>query len=591
LIQSSNMASPKEISEDYLYKLRHSTSHVLAQAVMELFPGTLLTIGPPTEDGFYYDFDSSHRFVPEDLEKIEACMRKNLKENSKFTGEIMTRDKARKFFLDRGDKYKVEIIDELPADTPISLYRHGNFFDLCKGNHLESTKDIKHFKLTKIAGAYWRGDEKREQLQRIYGTVWPTEEELKNYLHQMEEAKKRDHRELGPRLGLFSIHPESTGSGFILWHPKGAVTRFIIEQYLRDLHLKNGYLPVITPHVGLSKLWETSGHLGYYKENMFPEMKIENQTFYVKPMNCPFHITIYKSTLHSYRELPIRLFENGTVYRYERSGVLHGTLRVRGFTQDDTHIFCRFDQLEEEIMGVLKLAQEILKTFHFNDYEIKLSTRPQSFVGAPEMWEKAEKILAQTLTKSGLAYEVDPGEGVFYGPKIDLKVKDCLGRRWQCTTIQVDFNLPQRFDVTYRNEQGKDTQACMIHKAILGSLERFFGILVENYAGAFPLWLAPVQAAVLPISEKHNEYARKVVDALKAENFRVEINDQNEKIGAKIRSATLEKIPYMFIVGDKEESANQVAVRTRAGADKGRMSLKELIPIFKSEIDSKKQSN
>lgn len=576
--------------EDFLYKLRHSTSHVLAQAVQELFPGTRLTIGPPTEDGFYYDFDSEHRFTPEDLETIEAAMRKNLKEENKFVGETLDREKARKFFQDRGEKFKVEIIDDLPKDVPISLYHHGKFVDLCEGNHLSTTKDIKFFKLTKIAGAYWRGDEKREQLQRIYGTVWPSEQELKDYLHQMEEAKKRDHRELGPRLGLFSIHPELTGSGFILWHPKGAVVRLIVEQYIREMHMNNGYQPVITPHVGLSNLWETSGHLGYYKENMFPEMKIENQSYYVKPMNCPFHITIYNSDLHSYRDLPVRLSENGTVYRYERSGVLHGTMRVRGFTQDDSHTFCRLDQLEDEIIGILKLTQEILITFHFNDYELKLSTRPASFAGTKEIWDKAEEVLQSALKKCNLPYEVDPGEGTFYGPKIDLKIKDSIGRRWQCSTIQVDFNLPQRFDVTYRNDEGKDTQAVMIHKAILGSLERFVGILIEHYAGAFPLWLAPIQAAVLPISEKHMDYAQSVVKRLKENNIRVELNDRNDKIGAKIRNATMDKIPYMLILGDKEIAAGKVAVRTRAGEDKGAMPLDDLLAILKEEIAAKKAS-
>ncbi len=577
----------KNTIEDTLYKLRHSASHVLAQAVQELFPGTLLTIGPPTEDGFYYDFDSPHRFAPEDLEKIEECMRKNLKTSAEFVGEEKSRADAIAYFQAKGEKYKVEIIKDLPEGEQISFYRHGSFIDLCKGNHLPSTKDIKHFKLTKIAGAYWRGDEKREMLQRIYGTIWPTEAELKDYLHRMEEAKKRDHRELGPKLGLFSINPEKIGSGLILWHPKGALVRHIIENYLKELHLKQGYQFALSPHIGLSKLWETSGHLDYYKENMFPEMKLEEQSYYIKPMTCPFHITIYKSDLHSYRELPLRLYEHGTVYRNERSGVLHGTLRARGFTQDDSHIFCRYDQLGDEIQRVLRMTRDILKDFGFTEFELRLSTRPASFVGDPKRWDEAEKILAEAMTESGFAFEVDAGEGTFYGPKIDLKIKDSIGRRWQCSTVQVDFNLPQRFDATYRDGEGKDAPVCMVHRAILGSLERFFGILVEHYAGAFPLWLAPVQAAVLPITDKQIEYAQTIVSELESNGIRVELHDRNEKIGAKIRTATMQKIPYMLVIGDREKQASQVAVRSRAGEDLGAMNVKDVIAKFKAEIDAK----
>lgn len=577
-------------SAEYLHNLRHTAAHVLAEAVKELYPDAKLTIGPPTEDGFYYDFDSEHPFTDEDLTKIENRMRKNNKNISKIEGKEIERNHAISYWQERGEKYKVEIIGDLPKDAKLTHYTHRKFTDLCKGGHLESTKDIKHFKLTKVAGAYWRGDEKREQLQRIYGTIWPSEEELKDYLHRIEEAKKRDHRELGPKLGLFSIHPDKTGSGLVLWHPKGALVRQIIENYLRNLHLENDYQFAISPHVGLSNLWETSGHLGFYKENMFPEMKLENQSFFVKPMTCPFHITIYKSTLHSYRELPIRLYEHGTVYRFERSGVLHGTLRARGFTQDDTHIFCRFDQLQTEIAGVLKMAREILNVFGFNDYELKLSTRPEKFVGEVKMWDEAEKILGNALKEAGFEYEVDPGEGVFYGPKIDLKIKDSIGRKWQCSTIQVDFNLPERFKATYRNDQGKDVPVCMVHRAILGSLERFFGILVEHYAGAFPLWLAPVQLAVLPISEKQADYARQTHELLKSKGFRVEFKDQNEKIGAKIRLATLEKIPYMLVVGDREKETNQVAIRTRRGEDLGSMTIDSLVELLRDEIDMKSQS-
>ncbi len=573
---------------DYLYKLRHSTAHVLAQAVKELFPDTKLTIGPPTDDGFYYDFDSEHRFTPEDLEAIEKKMRFNLRTNMKFSGQEISRADARKYFENKNEKYKVEIIDDLPTDAKITLYKHGDFTDLCKGNHLDDTKDIKFFKLMKIAGAYWRGDEKREQLQRIYGTIWPTEQELKDYLFQIEEAKKRDHRELGPKLGLFSIHPDEVGSGLVLWHPKGALVRHLIEDYLKKLHLQNGYQLAVSPHIGLSNLWQTSGHLGFYKDNMFNEMKVDNQSYFVKPMTCPFHISIYNSDLHSYRELPIRLYEHGTVYRYERSGVLHGLLRVRGFTQDDTHIFCRFDQLEKEIQGVLLLARQILNDFGFTNYEVKLSTRPEKFVGDVKHWDQAEAFLASAMKLAGFEYEVDKGEGTFYGPKIDLKIKDSIGRKWQCSTVQLDFNLPERFKAVYRNEEGKDEQVVMVHRAILGSIERFFGILVEHYAGAFPTWIAPIQAAVLPITDKQVSYGEEVTNKLKAQGLRVALRAENEKIGAKIRTATMDKIPYMAVVGDKEIAANAVAVRSRAGKDLGTMPVEQFAKLLNDEINAKK---
>lgn len=576
-----------ENSADYLYKLRHSAAHVLAEAVKQLWPETRLTIGPPTEDGFYYDFDSAHHFTPEDLLAIEKKMRFNLKTNQKFVGEEISRDNARKYFEEKGEKFKVEIINDLPADAKITLYRHGTFTDLCKGNHLPDTKDIKHFKLMKIAGSYWRGDEKREQLQRIYATAWASEEDLKNHLHQIEEAKKRDHRELGPKLGLFSIHPDVIGSGLILWHPKGALIRTIIEDYLRKLHLENGYQFAITPHIGLAQLWQTSGHLGFYAENMFPEMKLESQSYYVKPMTCPFHVTIYKTDLHSYRELPIRLYEHGTVYRNERAGVLHGTLRARGFTQDDTHIFCRFDQLQSEITGVLRLAKKILNDFGFTEYEVKLSTRPEKFVGEVAKWDLAESILAEAMKDADFAFEIDPGEGTFYGPKIDLKIKDSIGRRWQCSTVQVDFNTPERFDAVYRNNEGKDERVVMVHRALLGSIERFFGILIEHYAGAFPAWLSPVQASVMTITDTQSAYAQEVVTQLKAAGLRVELRDENEKIGAKIRTATMSKIPYLLVVGDKEVEGKSVAVRTRSGKDLGVMPIAKFVELVSAEIASK----
>ncbi|MFN0118634.1 MAG: threonine--tRNA ligase [Elusimicrobiota bacterium] len=583
------MSTQIENKEEYLYKLRHSAAHVLAEAVKDLFPETKLTIGPPTEDGFYYDFDSPHRFTIDDLAVIENKMNENLKTVHPFEGSEISRADAIKYFEQKSEKFKVEIINDLPPETKITLHKHGKFTDLCKGNHLDSTADIKYFKLLKVAGAYWRGDEKREQLQRVYGTIWTSKEELDSYLTQLEEAKKRDHRELGPKLGLFTIEHDEVGSGLVLWLPKGALIRHFIEDYLKKLHLENGYQFAISPHVGLSKLWETSGHLDFYKENMFPEMKLENQSFYCKPMTCPFHISIYKTTLHSYRELPIRMYEHGTVYRFERSGVLHGTLRVRGFTQDDTHIFCRQDQLEDEIKNVMLLAKKILSDFGFFDYEIKLSTRPKEFVGDPARWELAEKVLADALHNAGFKYEVDPGQGAFYGPKIDLKIKDSIGRRWQCSTVQVDFNLPDRFKATYRNDEGKDTPVFMVHRAILGSIERFFGILVEHFSGAFPPWLAPVQAVVLPISDKQIPYAEKIVKELKESGFRAELRAENEKVGAKIRTATLEKIPYMLVVGAKEEAVGSVSVRSRTGKDHGVLSLAQFISQLQAEIVEKKQ--
>lgn len=569
--------------DTYLYRLRHSTTHVMAQAVQELFPGTKLTIGPPVEDGFYYDFDSSHRFTPEDLVKIENRMREIAQGNHPFVMSTHPSEEARSFWSQRGEKYKVEIIDDLKEPT-VTYCAHDSFVDLCRGHHLDSTEEIRHFKLLKIAGAYWRGDEKREQLQRIYGTAWPTEKDLQDYLTRLEEAKKRDHRELGPRLGLFSIQHESGGSGFIYWLPKGAIVRRIMEDTLKDFLTARGYDFVYTPHVARSDLWKTSGHLDYYRENMYPAMELENQEFLLKPMNCPGHILVYKSALHSYRELPIRYAEFGTVYRFERSGVLHGLMRVRGFTQDDAHIFCRPDQVENEVADILKIITDILGMFGFKDYDIKLSTRPEKYSGTLEGWDHAEGALKKALEKVGLAYTLDPGEGVFYGPKIDLKIKDSLGRAWQCSTVQVDFNNPQRFNITYRDAQGGETQVFMIHRALLGSLERFFGVLVEHYAGAFPLWLAPVQAAVLPISEKFQSYADEVYASLRAAGLRAEVNDSAEKIGAKIREATLRKIPYLLVVGGREAETKTVSIRTREGKDLGAKPLAEFVALAQEEV-------
>ncbi|HOW27285.1 MAG TPA: threonine--tRNA ligase [Elusimicrobiota bacterium] len=570
--------------EEWLHRLRHSTSHVMAQAVQELFPDTKLTIGPAIEDGFYYDFDSPHRFVPEDLRAIEDKMREIVQRNEPFLRSVHTKQEAAADFKRIGETFKLEILEAIPEET-ISYYHHGSFTDLCEGPHVDNTSKIRHFKLTKVAGSYWRGDEKREQLQRIYGTVWPTAQELEDYLKRMEEAKKRDHRELGPRLGLFTIQHDEAGSGFIYWMPRGAVVRKTIEDYLHRYLTARNYQFVYTPHVARIDLWKTSGHLDYYSENMYPPMNLENQPFQLKPMNCPGHILIYKSTLHSYRELPIRLSELGTVYRFERSGVLHGLMRVRGFTQDDAHVFCQPEQVESEVVDILHIITDILKTFGFSDYDIKLSTRPDKFSGTLVGWAHAENALQNALKKVGLDYTVDPGEGVFYGPKIDLKIKDCLGRAWQCSTVQVDFNNPARFSITYRDEKGGESQVFMIHRALLGSLERFFGILIEHYAGAFPVWLAPVQAIVLPISEKFNAYATETMGRLRRAGFRVEMDGGAEKVGAKIREATMQKIPYLLVVGAREAENKTVSVRTREGKDEGAITLENFSDLLKKQID------
>ena len=571
---------------DDLNKLRHSATHVMAQAVQELFPGTKIAIGPPIDDGFYYDFDCPHPFNPDDLPKIEARMREIAAGRHAFIMGTHASVGSKTDWKNREEKDKVELIEDLGTPT-VTHCTHGAFTDLCRGGHVATTGDIQHFKLTKIAGAYWRGDEKRERLQRIYGTAWPTQEALDAYLTRLEEARKRDHRELGPRLGLFSIEHEEGGSGFIYWLPKGAVLRRIIEDALKDYLSARGYDFVYTPHVARSVLWKTSGHLDYYRDNMYPAMELESQEFLLKPMNCPGHILIYKNGLHSYRELPIRYAEFGTVYRFERSGVLHGLMRVRGFTQDDAHIFCRPDQVEGEVVDILKIITEILSMFGFKEYEVKLSTRPDKYSGTLDGWAHAEGALRKALETVGLPYTIDPGEGVFYGPKIDLKIKDSLGRQWQCSTVQVDFNNPERFHIMYRDEKGGETQVFMIHRALLGSLERFFGVLIEHYAGAFPLWLAPVQATVLPISDKFLAYAEEVNAEIKKAGFRASFNIAADKIGAKIREATMQKIPYMLVVGGRESETKTVSVRTRDGKDLGALPLTDFIARLKKEVAEK----
>jgi threonyl-tRNA synthetase len=564
---------------------RHSTSHIMAHAVKELFPGAKLAIGPAIEDGFYYDFDVDRPFTPEDLELIEKKMHEIIKQDNPFVRKIISKNEAIDFFKKLDENYKVELLKDIEEDE-VSLYEEGGFIDMCRGPHIDSTGQITAFKLLSTAGAYWRGNEKNKMLQRIYGTSFTKEKDLKNYLHFLEEVRKRDHRRLGKDLDLFSIS-EDIGPGLILWHPNGAIIRRAIEDFWLAEHYKGGYKILYTPHIAKLQLWQKSGHLDFYSEYMYSPMEIEGIDYQIKPMNCPFHINVYKNSLKSYRDLPLRYAELGTVYRYERSGVLHGLLRVRGFTQDDAHIFCREDQIEDEILGVLEFTLFILRTFGFDDYEIYLSTRPEKYVGSLENWERSTNALKRALAIKKLSYEVDVGEGVFYGPKIDIKVKDSLNRPWQCSTIQVDFNIPERFDVTYMGSDGKDHRPIMIHRALMGSLERFFGVLIEHYAGAFPLWLAPVQAEILTISERYTDYAVTLSERLRSEGIRSEVNVENEKIGYKIRNATLRKVPYLVIIGDKEVTEQKVTVRKLSGENIGPFTIDEFIGIIEDRVKNK----
>jgi threonyl-tRNA synthetase len=570
----------------------------MAQAVLELFPEGKVAIGPPIENGFYYDFDLPRPLTPDDLGEIERRMRRIIAGNHPFVYRVVSADEARALFHDQ--PYKLELIDGLDkgedeygeagsGSTVISTYKQDTFEDLCRGPHVERTGQIPldGFKLMSIAGAYWRGDEKNKQLQRIYGTARNSKAELDEYLWRLEEAKRRDHRRLGKELDLFSIS-DNVGPGLILWHPKGAMIRMVAEDFYRKAHLAAGYEWVYSPHIGRAQLWETSGHLGFYKENMYAPMEIEGEAYYAKPMNCPFHIEIYQHHLRSYRDLPMRYVENGAVYRYERSGTLHGLTRVRGFTQDDAHIFCRSDQVEDEINGALEFSLNVLRAFGLNEFTAYLSTRPEQYVGDLADWERATDVLRRTVQAHNLPYAIDPGGGVFYGPKIDLKVKDALGREWQLSTIQFDFNLPERFEMEYIGEDGQPHRPYMVHRALFGSMERFFGVLIEHHAGAFPVWLAPVQAVVIPISdEKHGAYGREVVTTLKAAGLRVELDDSRDRMQAKIRRAQLQKIPYMLIVGDKEQAAGAVAVRLRSGKDLGAIPLANLIERICSEITTR----
>jgi|TARA_B100000519_G_scaffold91_1_gene128 threonyl-tRNA synthetase len=539
---------------------------------MQLFPDAKMGIGPPTKDGFYYDFEVTDPFTPDDLIKIEKRMSEIISGNHSFDKTTISRADAEHKF--EHQPYKIELIENLESSEPISTYSHGTFEDLCQGPHVKTTSDICAFKLLTVAGAYWRGSENNPMLQRIYGTAFESTEALEEHLNKLEEAEKRDHRTLGRALDLFSTHDE-IGPGLTIWNPKGATLRSIVEQYWRDLHIQHNYQPVYSPHIGRSNLWETSGHLGFYNENMYAPMEIDEQQYYLKPMNCPFHIMVYKSSLRSYRELPLKLSELGTVYRYERSGVLHGLMRVRGFTQDDAHIFCMPDQIEEEIGKVLDLTFELLEAFGFNNYTIALSTRPEKYVGEIDMWDHATDSLRKAIESRSLKYTIDEGGGAFYGPKIDLNIQDALDRDWQCTTVQFDFNLPERFNLVFQNDSGERAQPYMIHRAILGSIERFIGILIEHYSGAFPVWLAPVQGVIIPISDRHLDYAASVQKALSTSGLRIEVDSRRDRMNAKIRDAQMQKIPYMIVVGDSEEEADSVSVRLRDGTNLGAISVSE----------------
>jgi threonyl-tRNA synthetase len=563
----------------------HSSAHLMAQAVKRLFPEAQLGIGPPIDDGFYYDIDLDKTLTPEDFPAIESEMSKIVDEDLKVSRQELDPKSAIEFFKKKNELLKLDLIADIDED--LSAYSQGEFTDLCRGPHVPSTKRLgKYFKLLSVAGAYWRGDEKNKMLQRLYATSYPDKKMLKAHIRRIEEAKKRDHRKLGRELDLFSIQDE-VGGGLVLWHPKGAIIRDNIESFWKAEHTKNGYQPVYTPHVAKIDLWHKSGHTSFYQENMYSSMPVEEVEYQLKPMNCPFHMTIYNSHIRSYRDLPLRYAELGTVYRYERSGVLHGLMRVRGFTQDDAHIYCTPDQLTEEIQRVLHFTLSMLKTFGFSEYQVYLSTQPEKFVGTQENWEISTGALRTALENNKIEYKVDPGEGVFYGPKIDIKIKDTLGRMWQCSTIQVDFNLPEKFDIKYVGEDGVYHQPITIHRALLGSLERFFGILIEHYAGNFPVWLAPVQAIVMPIADRHAEAAASIQEKLTAHGLRVDLDARNEKIGFKIREAEVQKIPYMLIVGDNEVTSGNPSVRQKGKGDLGVMDLSEFIKKIKSENDSK----
>ncbi|HEU5433472.1 MAG TPA: threonine--tRNA ligase [Thermomicrobiales bacterium] len=570
-------------ARDYeLARMRHSAAHLMAEAVQEVFPDARFGIGPAIDTGFYYDFDLPRSLTPDDLAEIERRMRANQEKGEAFQREVVSREDALRIFAD--NPYKVELIEGLPPDEIITTYQQGHFLDLCRGPHVPSAADIGPFKLLSIAGAYWRGDENRPMLQRIYGTAFPTQDELDAHLERLEEAQRRDHRRLGRELDLYSVN-EEIGPGLILWHPKGAMVRYLVEQFEQREQIARGYQLVYTPHIASEKIYKTSGHLETYRENMYSPMSIEEVDYYLKPMNCPGHIMIYKSRVHSYRDLPVRLAELGTVYRYERSGTLHGMLRVRGFTQDDAHIFCTPEQVVDEVRGVIDLAIHMARVFGY-DFQAYLATKPEKSVGSDEVWQRATDELKRALETRGLAYKIDAGGGAFYGPKIDIKWVDALGREWTGPTIQLDFNLPERFDVTYIGEDGERHRAVMIHRTLLGSMERFVGGLVEHYAGAFPVWLAPVQAKLIPITNDQAPFARDVAHRFADAGLRVEVDDSRDRMQAKIRNAQLEKIPYMLVVGKREVEANALAVRLRDGRDLGPMPVDDVQHLILGQVAS-----
>ena len=563
--------------------LRHSTAHIMAEAVQELFPGAQIAFGPQTDDGFFYDFGLTENLSSDDFEAIEAKMKEIIKKDEPFVREVVTRDEAKEIFKDQ--KFKVEHIDDLPENAEISIYRHGDFVDLCKGPHIPSSKKIGAFKLMKLAGAYWKGDAENEQLQRLYGTAFFDKKDMKEYLFMLEEAKKRDHRKLGRELGIYMMDEEA-GVGLPLYLPAGARIIRIMQEWLRKELYRRGYEEVITPHIYKADVWKTSGHYGYYKDNMYffeinegSDEEPRLSEYGVKPMNCPGHVILYKNDIHSYRELPIRYFEFGTVYRHEMSGAVHGLMRARGFTQDDAHVFCREDQVVDEVCAILDLADSIMKEFGF-EYMAEISTRPEKSIGTDEMWEKAESFLREAIERRGIPYEINPGDGAFYGPKIDIKVKDALGRWWQCSTVQVDFNLPERFDVTYRTADNTSERPWMLHRALFGSIERFLGILIEHTSGNLPLWLAPTQAVIIPIADRHVEAAEQVAAELRAHGGRVEVYEQNEPMRVKIAKAQGQRVPYMLVIGDKEVENGEVAVRERHEGDLGSMKLEYFTKII-----------
>lgn len=580
LVDGAKVEIVTEKSPEALEIIRHSTSHLMAQAVKELFPQAKVTIGPAVENGFYYDFDVDHAFTPEDLDKIESRMRDIAKSNLKLERQVLSKSDAIKLFKDMGETYKIELIEAIADDT-VSLYRQGDFVDLCRGPHLPSTSNCRAFKLTSLAGAYWRGDEKNKMLQRIYGTAFADKKELDAYLERIEEAKRRDHRKLGRELDLFSFSDE-VGAGFVIWHPNGAMLRTVLEDFERKEHLKRGYDIVVGPQILKTELWQRSGHYENYRENMY-FTDVEGQGFGIKPMNCLSHMMIYKSHLRSYRDLPLRFFELGTVHRHERAGVLHGLLRVRCFTQDDAHILCTPEQLDDEIKGVISFVNDVMGIFGF-EFEMELSTRPEKSIGSDEDWERATNALLGALKDSGRPYDINEGDGAFYGPKIDIKLRDSLDRRWQCATIQCDFTLPERFDLTYVDADGEKKRPVMVHRVILGSIERFIGVLIEHFAGNFPLWLSPVQAIVMNVTDNQQSYAAQVFETLRASGVRVRKDFRNEKLGFKIREAQLQKIPYMLVIGDKEVETGTVTPRFRDATNLAAMKPEEFVTFLTEEV-------